>query len=761
LSELRYGGQISLGPPGTTPSGIAYDNESGEMFVTEAPAWVTVLSGSPLEVVSSIYLGANSYPSAIAYDAANDTVFVGTSPSSVVVISASSHALLAHVNVGFPAVTLAYDPATRDVYAGAGLSNLSDDNVTVINGTTYAISDILGYPQIAALNPFAIAYSPISEYLIVLGYAGASGWNGVAAFDPATGKAVWDDTGNITTMYGGLAVDPADGRLFLPNSRSVSVLNGTTGAMISQIALPAGSDGAAAYNPISTDVLVGEFGGIVQAIETSSPTLLPPVRFIGSADSIAVNASTGDAYVVDGDISSVAVLASNDSALLGISNIGGGPTAITSVGTGGTIYVTDSDNVSVINSTTHKVVDTISVGADPEGILYDPASNDVFVANSDGGTVSVISTRTNAVVANVSVDSAPWALAWDNLTNEVYVTCMNFTGSRALVDVISAGTMRVVDRISLGATVPDGIAYVPPLNEVFVDNNPLSYYPPLNLTVISATTNLVVSSFALPSASAPGQIVFDNVTQELYVAGSGYAINRNYRDDIVINPFNRSIVGTIPVGLGPFGIAVETGTTYVFTTAWESDAVSLVDGATRNISSSTQVGPTALPEGVAYDASNNEVFVADWGNDSVSYLLPPETYRVTFVESGLPSGTPWGVAVNGTVLSSTTSFANLSESNGSYSFSVSPLTGFSVNVSSGTVRVNGLPVSQSLVFRSTSPGGLLGLPSVEAYALIGGTIAVVGAVVILLAGHRRRSKAAAGAGVPPLQPNRARAPPPP
>ncbi|MGA7922768.1 MAG: hypothetical protein WCA77_02195, partial [Thermoplasmata archaeon] len=46
-------------------------------------------------------------------------------------------------------------------------------------------------------------------------------------------------------------------------------------------------------------------------------------------------------------------------------------------------YVTDedSDSVSVISTATDAVVDSIPVGEDPVGIVYDSCQNEIFVAN--------------------------------------------------------------------------------------------------------------------------------------------------------------------------------------------------------------------------------------------------------------------------------------------------------------------------------------------------------------------------------------------
>ena len=39
------------------------------------------------------------------------------------------------------------------------------------------------------------------------------------------------------------------------------------------------------------------------------------------------------------------------------------------------------------------------MGSDPDGVAYDSAKGEIFVANGGSGTVSVISDSTNAVLA--------------------------------------------------------------------------------------------------------------------------------------------------------------------------------------------------------------------------------------------------------------------------------------------------------------------------------------------------------------------------
>ncbi|MEM4058869.1 MAG: hypothetical protein QXZ12_09185, partial [Thermoplasmata archaeon] len=72
---------------------------------------------------------------------------------------------------------------------------------------------------------------------------------------------------------------------------------------------------------------------------------------------------------------------------------------------------------------------------------------------------------------------------------------------------------------------------------------------------------------------------------------------------------------------------------------------------------------------------------------------------VTFTESGVPSGTTWSVTFNGNTKSSTTntiSFTGIA--NGTYSYSVGVVSGYTANPSSGTIIVNGANVNQAITF---------------------------------------------------------------
>jgi hypothetical protein len=89
---------------------------------------------------------------------------------------------------------------------------------------------------------------------------------------------------------------------------------------------------------------------------------------------------------------------------------------------------------------------------------------------------------------------------------------------------------------------------------------------------------------------------------------------------------------------------------------------------------------------------------------NVTYTpLPPGTYSVLFTESGLPDGTNWSVTLGTTLGTSITSQVLFGEHNGTYSYAVGPVTGFTASPVSGSVPVEGAPQSIAIHFRAVPP----------------------------------------------------------
>ena len=83
----------------------------------------------------------------------------------------------------------------------------------------------------------------------------------------------------------------------------------------------------------------------------------------------------------------------------------------------------------------------------PKGIAVNPAGTRVYVANSGSNSISVIDTTSNTVINTVDVGEEPGHLAVNLAGTRVYVTnsasnsiCVIDTSSNTVIDTINVGT---------------------------------------------------------------------------------------------------------------------------------------------------------------------------------------------------------------------------------------------------------------------------------------------------------------------------------
>jgi hypothetical protein len=100
------------------------------------------------------------------------------------------------------------------------------------------------------------------------------------------------------------------------------------------------------------------------------------------------------------------------------------------------------------------------------------------------------------------------------------------------------------------------------------------------------------------------------------------------------------------------------------------------------------------------DLNESGVIVVNGTSLQVEIRFVPYLFNISFVESGLPSGTMWSVSLNGKgTVNSTNDVINFSVPNGTYNF-VIPRTGnYALNSSTGTVIVNGTNITKLEVFQ--------------------------------------------------------------
>lgn len=104
-----------------------------------------------------------------------------------------------------------------------------------------------------------------------------------------------------------------------------------------------------------------------------------------------------------------------------------------------------------------------------------------------------------------------------------------------------------------------------------------------------------------------------------------------------------------------------------------------------------------------YSTTNGGQIIVNGTSVSETIKFSPNTYSVTFTETGLPPGSIWSVTLNGTTESSANSSIDFSvQRNGSYAYGVFSSSNYSANVTTGTIVIDGAAVTQVVYFYEIS-----------------------------------------------------------
>jgi DNA-binding beta-propeller fold protein YncE len=165
-----------------------------------------------------------------------------------------------------------------------------------------------------------------------------------------------------------------------------------------------------------------------------------------------------------------------------------------------------SKPVVMWNTQTLETIKTIEVQGEPDGILFDSATERVFVLSHSAPNVTVINAKTGTVVGTIDLGGAPEQAASDEL-GHVYIDLEN----KDQVAVLDSMTLRVTARYGLGGKggTPAGLA-------IDADNRLLFVCcrDPQACVILNADDGHILAS--LPIGAGTGGAVFDPSTNEAF-----------------------------------------------------------------------------------------------------------------------------------------------------------------------------------------------------------------------------------------------------
>ncbi len=302
--------------------------------------------------------------------------------------------------------------------------------------------------------------------------------------------------------------------------------------------------------------------------------------------------------------------------VLSTTTVGSGPSAVAVATISGSTlaYVTNSldDTVSVVDTSTDAVVDTIAVGDDPRGVAINDAGTVAYVTNFADDTVSVISTTSRQVTDTIAVGDGPWGVDFARGGSLARAFVANSLADT--VSLIDTGTLAdVVAPIAVGDD-PRAIVSGPGGSYAYVVS-----YGSDDLKGINLFSNAVATT----------QSVGDGPTAIAWVSGSIFVVTNSLAGNVTThNTSNRTQVGTsVIVGDDPRGIVVAAGGVRAYVTNYGDGTVTVIGVSTTGSSS---VFPTPItvgtsPVGVALNPGHTRAYVANSGSSSVSEIeiLPP------------------------------------------------------------------------------------------------------------------------------------------
>jgi YVTN family beta-propeller protein len=157
----------------------------------------------------------------------------------------------------------------------------------------------------------------------------------------------------------------------------------------------------------------------------------------------------------------------------------------------------------------------ITVGNTPRGVAVDSTRHRVYVANFGGDSVSVIDSTTNAVLQTITGITAANGLAYDATNNIIWVSNYSLNTLTPIQANSDASDFTILSSIDVGSG-PWGVTHDPVHNNVYVANSESD-----SVTVVDAA-QLTVSATLTGTLNRPFHLAANPQTGKVYVANSGH-----------------------------------------------------------------------------------------------------------------------------------------------------------------------------------------------------------------------------------------------
>jgi YVTN family beta-propeller protein len=294
----------------------------------------------------------------------------------------------------------------------------------------------------------------------------------------------------------------------------------------------------------------------------------------------------------------------------------------------------------------------------PRAIVFNPATRKVYAVDTDHGAVQIYS-DSSGQMHRVQVGSAPVSIAVNTANGSAYVA----NAEDGTVSVLDGNSDAVVATVAIGSH-PYSIAVNSTTDKVYVTHTFGDQLSILDGTTNTATDLKTGSSDLIGINSQTGTVyllgyggalkVLDGVNQKLTeqpagkhawgltvndVTGAVYVTRIENADVAAVGAASSASV-SFPAGAIPCAIAVDSKTNMLYVANYGDSTVSVVDATTGRKTATVAVGHH--PKAIAFDSNRNLVFVANTSDGTVTVIDAANNVVVVTLPAGK---NPYALAV--------------------------------------------------------------------------------------------------------------------
>ncbi len=197
--------------------------------------------------------------------------------------------------------------------------------------------------------------------------------------------------------------------------KTASVINIVTGKVEHIIVVGQEPEGVATTPDGKRFYVTCEAGGEIYVIETAGYTTVGHFKVNARPRSMDFLSGTGIGFIPSESTGELNVIDTVNLKVLKVIALppGSRPMSVKVASNGRKIYVSNgrAGTVSVLDSHTYELLNTIKVGVRPWGMAISPDGKFLYTANGPSNDVSVVDLEANKEIARVKAGTSPWAVA--------------------------------------------------------------------------------------------------------------------------------------------------------------------------------------------------------------------------------------------------------------------------------------------------------------------------------------------------------------